>query len=52
MRKPADEDIRAQILRHEGQTDQFKPFLAAYAKTAPKPIFSHDDEEADKDKDK
>lgn len=50
MRKPANEDIRAQILRHEGDTEAFKPFTAAYAKTAPKPIFSQDDDEEEEKK--
>ena len=45
MRKPENEDIRAQILRHEGKTDQFNKFTAAYAETAPKPIYAESDNE-------
>ena len=45
MRKPENEDIRAQILRHEGKTDQFSKFTAAYAETAPKPIYAESDNE-------
>ena len=52
MRKPENEDIRAQILRHEGKTDQFSKFTAAYAETAPKPIYAEDDEEDTEGQDK
>ena len=52
MRKPENEDIRAQILRHDGKTDEFSKFTAAYAKTAPNPVFAQDDEEDDEGQDK
>jgi len=45
MDKPAEEDIRAAILRHEGQTDSFKRLTEAYAKTQPKPIYAEEEDD-------
>lgn len=45
MRKPEDEDVRAKILRHEGNSEQFKAFTAAYAQTQPKPIYAPEENE-------
>ena len=43
MDKPAEEDIRAAILRHEGKTDDFTKFTDAYRETQPKPIFAEEE---------
>lgn len=43
MDKPAEEDIRAAILRHEGKTDNFTKFTDAYKDTQPKPIFAEEE---------
>ena len=43
MDKPAEEDIRAAILRHEGKTDDFTKFTDAYKDTQPKPIFAEEE---------
>ena len=45
MRKPEDEDVRAKILRHEGNTDQFKRLTAAYETTQPKPVYAPEEKE-------
>ena len=45
IRKPEDEDVRAKILRHEGNSDQFKQFTAAYNKTQPKPMYAEEEKE-------
>ena len=49
MRKPEDEDVRAKILRHEGTSEQFKHFTAAYSKTQPQAIYAPDDQEEEQD---
>ena len=43
-------DPRAALLRHEGKSDVFSSFTAAYATTQPKPIFAQEEEE-DEDED-
>ena len=41
LRNPAEEDIRASILRHaDKEGDQFSTFTKAYAKTQPERIFA------------
>ncbi|KAK9788441.1 hypothetical protein WJX73_007451 [Symbiochloris irregularis] len=45
MRKPEDEDVRAKILRHEGTSEQFKQFTAAYNKTQPQAMYAPEEEE-------
>ena len=53
LRNPAEEDIRASILRHaDKEGDQFSTFTKAYAKTQPERIFAEeekDDEGSDKE---
>ncbi len=44
LKNPAEEDVRAAILRHADKQDKFSAFTAAYAKTQPTPIFQHDTE--------
>lgn len=51
LRNPADEDIRASILRHAGKEDQFNQFTKAYEKTQPERIFAKEEEEEGSDKD-
>jgi hypothetical protein len=43
--KPAEEDIRGRFLRHEGKTDSFSKFTAAYQETQPKPLYAAEEEE-------
>ena len=53
LRNPAEEDIRASILRHaDKEGDQFSTFTKAYAKTQPERIFAEeekDEEGSDKE---
>ena len=53
LRNPAEEDIRASILRHaDKEGDQFSTFTKAYAKTQPERIFQEeekDEEGSDKE---
>ncbi len=44
LKAPAEEDVRAALLRHEGKSDVFSRFTAAYAQTQPKPIFAEPEE--------
>ena len=45
LKNPADEDVRASILRHAGKEDAFTRFTDAYAKTQPERIFAQEEEE-------
>lgn len=45
LKNPAEEDIRAAILRHEAHADEFKAHTAAYNKTQPTKIFAEEDKE-------
>jgi WD repeat-containing protein 70 len=40
LKNPAEEDVRASILRHAGKEDEFSAFTAAYAKTQPQRIYA------------
>jgi hypothetical protein len=44
LKNPAEEDIRASILRHAGKEDQFNQFTKAYEKTQPHRIFAEEEE--------
>lgn len=50
LRNPAEEDIRASILRHAGKEDQFNQFTKAYEKTQPERIFAKEEEVEGSDK--
>ncbi len=45
LKNPAEEDIRAAILRHEAHADEFAAHTAAYNKTQPKKIFAEEEKE-------
>lgn len=46
LRNPAEEDIRASILRHaDKEGDQFSTFTKAYAKTQPERILAEEEKE-------
>lgn len=45
LKNPADEDVRASILRHAGKEDEFSRFTAAYAKTQPTRMYAEVEEE-------
>ncbi|KAL3132621.1 hypothetical protein ABBQ32_009149 [Trebouxia sp. C0010 RCD-2024] len=45
LKNPAEEDIRAAILRHEAHADEFKAHTAAYNKTQPNKIFAEEEKE-------
>lgn len=45
LKNPAEEDIRAAILRHEAHADEFKAHTAAYNKTQPTKIFAEEEKE-------
>ncbi len=53
LRNPAEEDIRASILRHaDKEGDQFSTFTKAYAKTQPERIFAEEDKDEEEGSDK
>lgn len=45
LKAPADEDVRASILRHAGKEDEFSRFTAAYAATQPQRIYAEEEKE-------
>lgn len=45
LKNPAEEDIRAAILRHQEHADEFKAHTAAYDKTQPVKIFAEEEKE-------
>jgi len=45
LQNPAEEDIRASILRHGGKEDTFSQFTKAYEKTQPQRIFAEEEKE-------
>ena len=45
--KPEEEDIRGRFLRHEGKTDTFSKFTAAYQETQPKPLYAEEEEDVE-----
>ena len=48
LRNPAEEDIRASILRHaDKEGDQFSTFTRAYAQTQPERIFAEEEKDED-----
>ncbi|KAL3156845.1 hypothetical protein ABBQ38_001114 [Trebouxia sp. C0009 RCD-2024] len=49
LKNPAEEDIRAAILRHEAHADEFKAHTAAYNKTQPNKIFAEEEKEEQED---
>lgn len=49
LKNPAEEDIRAAILRHQGQADEFKAHTAAYNKTQPVKIFAEEEKEEEEE---
>lgn len=51
LKNPAEEDIRASILRHAGKEGQFNQFTKAYEKTQPERIFATEEKEEGSDKD-
>lgn len=49
LKNPAEEDIRAAILRHQEHADEFKGHLAAYEKTQPVKIFAEEEKEPEEE---
>ena len=49
LKNPAEEDIRAAILRHQGQADEFNAHTAAYNKTQPVKIFAEEEKEEEEE---
>lgn len=47
LKNPAEEDVRASILRHADKEDEFQRFTDAYAKTQPTRIYAEEEEEED-----
>ena len=45
LKNPAEEDVRASILRHAGKEDEFHRWTVAYAATQPTKIFAEDDQD-------
>jgi len=51
LKNPAEEDVRASILRHAGKEDAFSRFTEAYAATQPQRIYAKEEEEEEGDVD-
>lgn len=51
IKKPEEEDIRASILRHAGQEDEYAEFTKAYQATQPKRIYAKPDDDNEEDND-
>lgn len=49
LKNPAEEDIRAAILRHQEHADEFSTHTAAYNKTQPVKIFAEEEKEPEED---
>ena len=49
LKNPAEEDIRAAILRHQEHADEFSTHTAAYNKTQPVNIFAEEEKEPEED---
>lgn len=49
LKNPAEEDVRASILRHAGKEDEFSRFTSAYKETQPERLYAKEDEEDEED---
>lgn len=49
LKNPAEEDIRAAILRHQEHADEFSAHTAAYNKTQPVKIFAEEEKEPEEE---
>lgn len=49
LKNPAEEDVRASILRHADKEDEFSRFTEAYQKTQPTRMYASEENEEEED---